>query len=149
MPTFTGEAARTFDPVPEGDYVLRIEKINLDVVGQKAKNAGAEMWRIQYAIEGTDKNVFDNLVFVPKSFWRISNWWRAIGNKLVPGQQIDTGEPEDHLGKPVEAHLSIREYNGIKDNQIDYFIEPRPDGTKGAPLVVVPSADDEPSDIPF
>lgn len=146
---FTGEESRSFEALAEGDYQLRIEKIHPDVAGQKAKNPGAEMWKITYSVAGSDKKVFDNLTFTQKSFWRISNWWRALGNKLVPGEKIDTGEPEDHLGKPVEAHLSIREYNGAKDNQVDYYIEPKPDGTKSGPLVVPPKEDDEPQDIPF
>ena len=137
-PTFTGQGPRSFDPLPEGDYNLVISKINSDIVGSQAKNAGAEMWRVSYDIVSTDRKVFDNLVFVQKSFWRISNWWRALGNEVVPGKEIDLGEPETHLGKTLRAHLSIREYAGAKDNQVEYFIEPKPK-----------SESDEPDSIPF
>jgi hypothetical protein len=157
MPKFTGEESRKFEPVPEGDYNLTIVKINPETVGERAKNAGAEMWRITYDIEGTNKKVFDNLVFVAKSFWRISNWWRALGQEVLPGKELDTGQPEDHLGSEIKAHLTITEYNGEEQNDIAYFIEPGPTDVprssatdERAQMVPVPGKPKpDPDNIPF
>jgi len=126
MPKFTGEASRSFEPVPEGDYDLTITAITRKMASDRAKHPGAEMWHVAYEIGDTGKKVFSNLVFVPETNWRISNWWRALGHEVVPGKELDTGEPEEHFGAQLKAHLSIVDYNGDKQNEIQYYIEPRP-----------------------
>jgi hypothetical protein len=146
MPTFEGEAKRKFDPVPEADYELTITDIREDEVGARSKNAGAPMWHVKYEIGETGKKVFDNLVFVKNSFWKISNFWRALGREIIPGKQIDTGDPEDLIGARIKAHLGIREYNGDPQNEITYFIEPGPGGKS---LIVNPNPSTEPDNIPF
>jgi hypothetical protein len=126
---------------------MMISKINAELTSAKAKNPGVEMWRIQYDIEDTGKKVFDNLVFVKASFWKISNWWRALGHEVIPGQPIDTGEPEQHIGCQLRAHLTVEEYNGDQQNSIAYFIEPKPGDP---PKIIVPRpVDPEPDNIPF
>jgi hypothetical protein len=146
MPTFEGEAKRKFDPVPEADYELTISDIREDEVSSRSKNKGATMWHIKYDIGDTGKKVFDNLVFVKNSFWKISNFWRALGREVPPGKQIDTGEPEDLIGARIQAHLGIRVYNGDPQNEIMYFIEP----TSGKALVPAgPTPPTEPDNIPF
>jgi len=138
MPKFTGEAARHFEPVPEGDYDLVITKIDEQIVREGSKHAGAEMWRISYDIGDGGQKVFSSLVFVQKSFWRISNWWRALGHEVVPDQEIDLPDPAKLIGAQLKAHLIVTEFNGIEQNEIAYFIEPKEgEITK------------EPRDIPF
>ena len=147
MPQFTGEESRKFEALPEGDYELTISRINEESCSERTKNPGAAMWRITYDVGETNRKVFDNIVFVKSSFWRISNWWRALGYEVVPGQSIDTGETTDHIGKSLKAHLTIREFNGDKQNDVAYFIEPAP--ADGRAVMVPPQKKDEPDDIPF
>ena len=104
------------------------------------------MLRVTYDISDTGKKVFDNLVFVDASEWKISNWWRALGFEVVPNQKIDTGESTDLIGRELKAFLSVVEFNGQKQNNIEYFIEPGPDGKA---IVPQKPADAEPDDIPF
>ena len=146
MPTFTGQASNQFDPAPEGEYLLTISKAIETVTSKQAKNPDKPMLRVTYDIGDTGKKVFDNLVFVKASEWKISNWWRALGREVIPDQQIDTGETSDLIGQQVKAYLSIVEFNGTKQNNIEYFIEPGPDGKA---IVPAKPADAEPDDIPF
>ena len=145
-PTFTGQASSQFEPVPEGDYVLTISKIIETLTSKTAKNPEKPMWRISYDIAGTGRKVFDNIVFVKTSEWKISSWWRSLGNEVIPDKQIDTGDSSDLIGRELKANLSIIEFNGQKQNTIEYFIEPGPSGQAIVPKKPV---DDEPDDIPF
>jgi hypothetical protein len=149
MPTVIGQAPRSFEPVPEGDYLLTISKVTEEIIsGENAKHKGETMWRLTYDIEGINRKVFDNLIFVPKSFWRVSNWWRALGNEVIPNQPFDTGEPEEHLKKTIRAHISIEQLNSGPDNKIDYYIEPKP-GEAALPAKSTTPDDKEPDNIPF
>jgi hypothetical protein len=155
MPEFTAEAPQQFDPLPEGDYQLVITKIQKDVASERAKNPGAPMWRVIYDVEGTNRKVFDNLVFVPKSFWKISSWWRALGHAIAAGQNVDSGEPEDHIGASLKAHLQTRDWGGVQQNEIAYFIEPNspaPQPTRGeaaSSRSPVAAQTGDPADVPF
>jgi hypothetical protein len=139
MPTFVGEESRKFDAVPEGDYVLTITNIDERTAGEKAKHAGAAMWRITYDIGDTGRKVFNSLTFVQESAWRLSNWWRALGRKVIPKEVIDPGNPQDLIGAELQAHLVVTEYNGDPQNDIAYFIEPKPGQVVAK----------DPPDIPF
>jgi hypothetical protein len=149
MPKFTGEESRQFGALKEGDYTLKISEIREDVCGEKTKNPGADMWRVTYEVEGTNRKVFDNLVFVKKSYWRISNWWRALGHKVVPGQDIDVGTASDHYGRTLEAHLVVEEYNGDPQNDIAYFIFAKKEDAASGAIVPAKKEEKEPDDIPF
>jgi len=148
MPEVIATDDRRFDALPEGDYELTIVKGETANASATAKNPGALMWKFTYQIEGTNRKVFDRLIYGVKSCQaHIDNWWRALGNEITKDQQYDTGEnPEDYIGRTLGAHLVVTEYNGDPQNQVHYFLIPQ----KGQSSSIVSAGKKpEPDDIPF
>ena len=134
MPRVDATDKRSFDPLEEGEYLFVIAKAT-DEVGQKEPHNAYVHLQLQEPT--SKKNVFENLVFSTSSAWKISNFWRALGHNVKKGDPIEFGGA-DVQGLEIRAYVSIREYNGDLQNQVDYFIEPDEAELRKQPAPVPP-----------
>ena len=120
MPRVDATDKRSFDVLPEGEYNFVIVKASDEIGSKEPHNPYVHM---QLQEPGSKKNVFENLVFTAKSAFKITNFWRALGHDVKRGEPIEF-TAADLQGLSVRAYVSIRLYNGDKQNDVEYFIEP-------------------------
>jgi Protein of unknown function (DUF669) len=99
------EDAKDYTPIPEGEYLCRIDKVEEALTG-----AGNEMWKLRLAVvsgEHKGRFLFDNLVFSEKALKRAKFVCRCLGVDV--SGEIDL-TPEMIVGKQANVRVEIEEY---------------------------------------
>lgn len=117
---FTGVEDRNFDPIPNGVYEVLVHDIEEREVKQ-GKNAGADMWAVQFAINGGEydnRRVFRNYTLIPNSMWAVKQFLIALG---VDPEAL-SGEVainlEDLIGLQARVVLRQRTWEGEIQNDV-------------------------------
>jgi hypothetical protein len=125
---FGGVERPSFDPIPENDYVLRVESV--EIKKSKNPNKGGNHFDVAHCVfavaegEFEDRKVFHYQGFDTESLPYAKVMFEAILGEPLDGIQIDE---EDLEGRTFEAHVGQRADNRDKDkmqNVIKYFILP-------------------------
>jgi Protein of unknown function (DUF669) len=111
---FAGVPDQTkFEPVPAGIYTLLLDNV-VDSEVSQGDNAGEPMFKLTWEIQSEDedlqgKKVFDNLVLVQNSLWRLKAMMKAFGFEIDDSEGADDieFEFEELLGKELQARLSV------------------------------------------
>ena len=106
--------------LPEGVYDFVVIDAN-----ECRSQSGNEMIALELLVRNgnAEIKVYDQLVFTPKSFWKIDAFRAATGDKLVPGQtvRIDAFDLVDRGGKCV---LTVEKYQGRDKNKVQEYLGP-------------------------
>jgi hypothetical protein len=131
MPDYTQGTVPT---VPAGEYNFVVKNAK-----EKESKAHNVMIELQLQIENGPL-VFDNLVFLESTFWKIDEFRRATGEKLEAGVTASF-EAEDCIGRSGKAEFEVDIYDGRSRNKVVRYLE----------SVVPPTVNSngEPTDIPF
>lgn len=129
-----------FQPIPDGNYLVRIESIH----SGRQTSKGDEMWGLELVVTDGDyqgRKIFDNLVFSEKALWRVKMVCSRFGVPLTGEVEIADIIPLLQ-GRQAWADVFTDEYNGKKSNKVrDYAVA---DITEAASAVA-----DVPPDVPF
>lgn len=126
MPTFTTgkpiEGGPSFVD-PPGEYQIKV----IDAREAMSK-AGNEMIEITFRIlhdDGTEGGkMYENLVFMEKTKWRVDQFVAACGKHPGEGKDFDL-YPALMFGWTCRARIKIESYNGKDRNKVDeYLIDP-------------------------
>ena len=115
MPRYIQSAPQV---LPEGIYPFEVKNAK-----EKLSANGNEMIELQLSIEGSSVVVYDNLVFTPKSTWKIDDFRCATGEVLTPGLQVDF-TAMDCLGKSGKVQLVMEDFDGRSRNKVSQYIVP-------------------------
>jgi hypothetical protein len=113
MPTYVSGQQR--DVKPDGEYDFIVEGATLG----NSKNGNQ---RIELQNRIGDILVFDYLVFDEKSYWKIDQFRRAIGEVVLPGEVVEI-KPSDLEGKTGRCTLITEIWQGKARNKIGSYIE--------------------------
>lgn len=135
MPDYTTGASST---VPPGEYAFYVKNAK-----EKESSKGNVMIELTLQIENGPA-VYDNLVFVDSCYWKIDEFRRATGEKLVAGITASF-EAEDCVGRRGRAEFEIDVWEGKTRNKVVRYIE------SDVPPAVAPKFNEhgEPDNIPF
>jgi hypothetical protein len=155
MPSYSaGSGAPAF--VDAGLYQFKVIEAT-----EKTARTGSEMVELVLEVAGGTR-VFDNLVFHPKSLWKIDQFRVSIGEEVEEGE-FDF-EPSDYVGAAGTVQLKLGESNSGKTrNEVLQYLAPsvktfavpgpvqKMDAPKAKVGTVTKAADLVPddSDIPF
>lgn len=103
--------------VPGGDYLVTV----IEATETIAKESGAEMIKLKLEVEEHGVRFFDYLVATESSFWKIDTFRKAIGEKVVEGEEVELFA-DDLLGRQAYATLRVEEFDGRKNNKIDAWL---------------------------
>jgi len=124
MPSYiTGKPEeRVFPVLPAGEYSL--ECVN----GEEQKTQkGDDMIKLTWKVknpDGTDgPRLFDRLVFLQTSFWKIDQCLAACGRHPGQGKSIFI-HGEQFIGMKCRAKVKVVDYKGNDQNEIDSYILP-------------------------
>ena len=131
--------------VPNGDYLVTVIEAS-----ETMSKAGDEMIKLKLEVEGHGVHLYDYLVATEASFWKIDTFRKAIGDRVVEGEEVELSAAALE-GRQGHARLRIEEYQGKKSNKVELWITDRvstatPKTTPPAPAQAQPEVDD---DVPF
>ena len=139
MPSYkSSEPTSRPDFVEPGDYT--VEVINAtETVSKK----GSDMIELHLKVLPEGVVFFDHLVFVENAYWKIDAFRAAIGEIVLPDEEVDI-HADDFIGKQARARLAVEEYNGRKRNTVAAWLVPV---SKPATSSTPKKGDDD--DLPF
>jgi hypothetical protein len=111
-------SVKGFDPLPEGDYIVKVTNVT-----EKVSQSGNDLLNMEYTVVAGDddgRRVFDNFVLTEKSLWRFKQFLTTVGIKAVGKESIDTN---DIIGKVLMISVGIDEYNGVERNKVSKFLK--------------------------
>jgi hypothetical protein len=128
MPSYKQQAVEENKPWPAGEYEVEI----LDAEEKESK-AGNDMivLKCRVIVGGEQKGakITEHLVFTPKAFFKVDQVRAALGETIVPDEELDV-EAEDFVGKRGRVILKIRE-DDDRWNEIDRWVVPEGAATAG------------------
>ncbi len=140
MPSYkSSEPTSRPDFVEPGDYTLEVINAT-ETVSKK----GSDMIELKLKVMPDEAVFFDHLVFVENAYWKIDAFRAAIGEIVLPDEEVDI-HADDFIGKQGRARLAVEEYNGRKRNTVAAWLVPV---AKPATSTVTKKGDDD-DDLPF
>ena len=102
--------------LPDGEYQFEVTNAE-----EKTSNAsGNDMIELTLKIKD-GPTVYDYLVNVEESLWKIDNFQASIGEEIKPGVPVDIN-PEDFIGRRGTCLLCIDTYQSKKKNKVADYV---------------------------
>lgn len=117
MPTYT--SGQSTGPLPDGEY--RAEIIKAILKPAKSGNQMIELW-LRLPKGGL---AIDNLVFTPSAYWKIDQFREALGEVILPGEEIDIN-PSELMNRKPWVSVKTEVYEGKPRNKIGAYLPPKP-----------------------
>jgi uncharacterized protein DUF669 len=115
---------------PEGEYSFRVTNAE-----EKQSKAGNAMIELELQVDVPGKNggikVWDRLVFAKDSTWKVDDFRRSTGEKLVEGP--GSFEAEDCVDRFGRLRLTVEEYEGRSRNRVGQYLDPNAEKTAESP----------------
>jgi len=123
--------------LPDGEY-------QFEVTGAEEKvsnTSGNDMIELTLKIKG-GPTVYDYLVNIDESHWKLDNFLAAIGFDFKPGVPVDI-DPDNFIGRRGTCSLYSDTYQGRKKNKVaDYVVVVTGSGARAQTPVPAASAKD-------
>jgi hypothetical protein len=113
------------DHVEAGDYEVEV----IDAIETVSKT-GHEMIELKLKTSA-GSILYDFLVFIPNSFWKIDAFRAATGDIVITDDEVEI-IGDDLIGRTGSARLIVEEFKGKKRNKVAAWLT-RKAGTKPAP----------------
>jgi uncharacterized protein DUF669 len=102
--------------LPDGDYQFEVTNAE-----EKTSNtSGNDMIELTLKIKD-GPTVYDYLVNIEESHWKLDNFRASIGEDIRPGVPVDIN-PENFLGKRGTCVLYTDTYQGKKKNKVADYV---------------------------
>jgi len=102
--------------LPDGEYQFEVTNAE-----EKTSNtSGNGMIELTLKIKD-GPTVYDYLVNVEESFWKLDNFRTSIGEEVKPGVPVDIN-PEDFIGRRGTCLLYTDTYQGKKKNKVADYV---------------------------
>jgi hypothetical protein len=106
---------------PPGEY--QIEIISAE---EKLSKAGNDMIVLKCKVikngEATGAKITEHLVFTPKAFFKVDQVRAAIGETIIPDEEVDV-TPDDFIGKRARVTLGVNP-DDDRWNEINAWLPP-------------------------
>lgn len=124
MPTYkASDIATRPDFVEPGDYTVEVIHAE-ETVSQK----GHDMIELKLRVEPSGAILFDHLVFMPNSFWKIDAFRVATGEQVTADEDVEV-IADDLIGRTGRVRLMVEEYKGRKRNKVAAWLTQPADQT--------------------
>lgn len=118
MPVYTSGTSSA--PLPDGEYRAEIEQAKL----KDSKNSGNKMIEMWLRLPRGGMAI-DNLVFVKSAFWKIDQFREALGEIILPDEEIEVN-PSELVGRKPWVSVKTETFEGKARNKIASYLPPKP-----------------------
>lgn len=104
---FSNVTGGNFEPIPAGDYVVEIEKVE-----NRTAKSGNEMLSLTFNVmegEYEGRKIFDLYVLTEKALWKLKDLLVAVGVDTEGMVDLDV---DDLVGEVFVANIEIQESQG-------------------------------------
>lgn len=117
--------ARTWEPIPSGNYPVFIVKIEEKVVkefaedGSPNKNAGKPWWNMQLKVNGGEYDkrvVFCSVMLFGGAGYTLAQLLKAVGIAVPAGKEVKLPPADTFLGKEITA-VVVRKRDRYQERQ--------------------------------
>lgn len=119
---------QNFELLPEGTYTFRVDSLEKGSFSGSEKMAPCPKATLRFSVKNVDNGkegtVFDHLFLNSKAEWKLSQFFKSIGMKKT-GEKIHMPW-NDVEGAEGKMKISIQEYNGKKNNQVEEYLNYEP-----------------------
>jgi hypothetical protein len=114
--------------LPDGEYPFEVTNAEEKV----SNSSGNDMIELVLKIKGGG-TVYDYLVDIPDSHWKLDNFLASIGYDFKPGVSLDIN-PDNFIGRSGTCLLYTDTYQGKQKNKVgDYIVAIRRPRAAAAP----------------
>ena len=139
MPSYTASTpTERPDFVEAGDY--QVEVID---AAETISKSGHEMIELKLRTSA-GSYLYDFLVFIPNSFWKIDAFRAATGDIVTPDDCVEIFA-DDLIGRSGTARLTVEEYNGRKRNKVTAWLTPKAGDKPAAKTTAKPATQNTPA----
>lgn len=109
---FTDKEAesKALDPIPRGEYHVKITDIELATCGPNSKNAGKPYWKVQYTVqEGTfeGRKVWTNVMLFTGALYSLAQMMKALGFDIQSGE-FTLPDPDTLIGQDLVIRVIVK-----------------------------------------
>lgn len=122
--TFRNEQNKTFELLPEDDYIAEIIGIEIGL-SQGAKTRGAEQIEVKFKSVAHGTEFYETLIFHPSCDWKVDTFVNCFGVASRPGEELELNE-ETLIARRGWVHLYVDTFTGRdqkekKNNKVRTF----------------------------
>lgn len=101
---------RSFDPIPAGEYHVKITDVELKECGENSKNPGKPYWGLEFTVqegEYEDRKVWTNCMLFSPALYTLSQLMKSLGHNITEGS-FELPDGEDLIGRDVVIIVKIQ-----------------------------------------
>jgi hypothetical protein len=130
MPSYkASEPSVAPEAVKPGEYHCEI----INAEEGKSQSGGNPIISLKLRLEN-EAVLYDRLVFTPSAFWKIDSFRAAIGQKVVPDEEVNI-EADELVGKTARIRIVNETYEGRQRSKVAAWLMPaKPEKRDGLPF---------------
>ena len=130
MPSYkASEPSAAPEAVKPGEYHCEI----INAEEGKSQSGGNPIISLKLRLEN-EAVLYDRLVFTPSAFWKIDSFRAAIGQKVVPDEEVNI-EADELVGKTARIRVVNETYEGRQRSKVAAWLLPtKPEKKDGFPF---------------
>jgi len=130
MPSYkASEPSAAPEAVKPGEYHCEI----INAEEGKSQSGGNPIISLKLRLEN-EAVLYDRLVFTPSAFWKIDSFRAAIGQKVIPDEEVNI-EADELVGKTARIRVVNETYEGRQRSKVAAWLMPaKPEKRDGLPF---------------
>jgi hypothetical protein len=130
MPSYkASEPSVAPEAVKPGEYHCEI----INAEEGKSQSGGNPIISLKLRLEN-EAVLYDRLVFTPSAFWKIDSFRAAIGQKVIPDEEVNI-EADELVGKTARIRVVNETYEGRQRSKVAAWLMPaKPEKRDGLPF---------------
>jgi len=130
MPSYkASEPSVAPEAVKPGEYHCEI----INAEEGKSQSGGNPIISLKLRLEN-EAVLYDRLVFTPSAFWKIDSFRAAIGQKVIPDEEVNI-EADELVGQTARIRVVNETYEGRQRSKVAAWLMPaKPEKRDGLPF---------------
>lgn len=112
---------KSFDPIPKGEYHVKITDVELRECGENSKNPGKPYWALQFTVQDgqyENSKVWTNCMLFSPALYTLSQLMKALGHNITAGE-FELPDSEDLIGRDVVIIVKVQGKRKVGDKEYD------------------------------
>jgi len=101
---------KSYDPIPKGEYHVKITDVELKECGENSKNPGKPYWALEFTVQDgqyEDRKVWTNCMLFSPALYTLSQLMKALGYNVSAGE-FELPDGDDLVGRDVVIIVKVQ-----------------------------------------